>query len=314
MGRPAATDYDDVAFGWRVLDAVIAAKARLRLGGRGRALGRYLLVVPGLALVAILAYGIALLAWRSFHSFDPFYYTQGGFSFENYERLANDSSISEAFVRTIGVALVASTIAVAAALPFAYSMSRTSSRALRMFLLVAVFFPFLTGDIVRVYGWLAVLGREGAVSWVITSIGLDRLDILGTIFAVAIGEVQILLPLCVMMLLPAFYRVDRELEQAAATMGARPIAVWRLVVLPLIRPGIAAAFALGIAVSMTDFAIPGLLGQGLQDFVANKVQSITLARDNQYLGSALGVTLLAVIAVMVGAVLGLGRGRAGARR
>lgn len=306
MRQPDAGRWDDVAFGWHALDRILAVKARLTVK-EGSRIPHYLMLVPGVLLVAILAYGLVLLGWRSFHSFDPLFHEQGGFSLENYQALWDDSSVRESVVRTVGTSLVASVVAVTCALPFAYTMARTSSSLVRLLLLVAVFFPFLTGDITRVYAWLVILGREGPISWVLTSLGFARLDVLGGLIAVGIAEVQIALPLCVMMLLPAFYRVHPELEQAAATMGAGAFARWRLVIVPLVKPGIFAAFALALAITMTAFAGPALLGLGVQDFAANKIHSIVLARDNQYVGAAFALVLLALVGTVVALVLGAAR-------
>jgi putative spermidine/putrescine transport system permease protein len=308
LGAPGRSD---VAFGWRVLDGAIAVKERLRFGGRGR-MGAAPLLLPGLLLVSLLAAGIVLLAWRSLHAFDPFLFKQGGLSTVNYRELAETPLVREVFVRTVMMALVTTAIAVALAVPTAYVMTRLRSRALRLLMLVAIFMPILTGDIARAYGWLVLLGREGYVPWLTDLVGLGRPALLGTLWAVGIGTVQILVPLSVLILLPAFQRVDGQLEQAAATLGARPWRVWATVILPLIRPGIAGAAAVSITVSMTEFANPGLLGQGVRDYVANLVQSVVLGRDNVYLGSAMGLTLLVLVMVLVTVILVVGqRSRAG---
>ena len=67
-----------MALGWRLLDVLIAAKRRT--GRTGARFGSFLMVLPGLAFVSILAAGLVLLAWRSFHSFDPFLFRQGPLS------------------------------------------------------------------------------------------------------------------------------------------------------------------------------------------------------------------------------------------
>jgi putative spermidine/putrescine transport system permease protein len=295
----------DVALGWRVLDVLIAANRRTR--GAGARFGSFLMVLPGLVLVSILAAGLVLLAWRSFHTFDPFLFKQGPLSTENYREVFEDDLIRTVFVRTLLMTLLTTVIAILIALPLAYVMTRTTKRWVRLLLLVTIFLPILTGDIARAYGWLVILGREGLLSWVI---GGDP-GMLGTLWAVGLGSVQILIPLSVVILLPAFQRVDTELEQAATTMGAGPLRTWTRVILPLVRPGITGAAAVCVTICMTEFANPGLLGQGVRDYVANLVQSVVLGRDNVYLGSAIGLTLLAVVMVIVTVLLMIGQRRGG---
>ncbi len=48
---------------------------------------------------------------------------------------------------------------------------------------------------------------------------------------------------------------DRHLEEAAADLGASPLATFRLVTLPLLAPGILAAAMLAFALSIDDFVI-----------------------------------------------------------
>jgi putative spermidine/putrescine transport system permease protein len=295
----------DVALGWRLLDVLIAA--RRRTGRAGARAGSFLMVLPGLALVSVLGAGLVLLAWRSFHTFDPFLFEQGALSTENYRDVVEDELIRTVFVRTLLMTLASTVAAIAIALPLAYVMTRTTKRWVRLLLLVTIFLPILTGDIVRAYGWLVLLGREGLLSWVI---GGDP-GMLGTLWAVGLGSVQILIPLSVVILLPAFQRVDTELEKAAASMGAGPVRVWTRVILPLVRPGITGAAAVCITICMTEFANPGLLGQGVRDYVANLVQSVVLGRDNVYLGSAIGLTLLVVVMILVTLLLVLGQRRGG---
>jgi putative spermidine/putrescine transport system permease protein len=299
------TGTTDVAFGWRLLDVVIAAKQKLGKGA-GR-FGSLLMLLPGLALVSLLTAGLVLLFVRSLHTFDPFLFQQGPLSLENYREVLDSPLVRETFVRTVMMAFITTTIAIAIAMPLAYVMTRTRSRVVRLLILVVIFLPILTGDIARAYGWLVLLGREGLLSAVI---GGDP-QLLGTLWAVGIGTVQILIPLSVVILLPAFQRVDPQLEQAAASLGARSSMAWRKVILPLVRPGIAGAAAVCITISMTEFATPTLLGMGVRDYVANLVQSVVLGRDNVFLGSAIGLSLLVVVMAMVTIILLVGqRGRA----
>ena len=305
MSAAPASTGRDVALGWRLLDVLIAAKRRT--GRTGARFGSFLMVLPGLAFVSILAAGLVLLAWRSFHSFDPFLFRQGPLSLDNYRAVVEDELIRTTFVRTLLMTLISTVVAILIALPLAYVMTRTTKRWVRLLLLVTIFLPILTGDIARAYGWLVLLGREGLLSWVV---GGDP-GMLGTLWAVGLGSIQILIPLCVVILLPAFQRVDTQLEQAAATMGAGPVRVWTRVILPLVRPGITGAAAVCITICMTEFANPGLLGQGVRDYVANLVQSVVLGRDNVYLGSAIGLTLLVVVMIFVTLLLVLGGTRGG---
>jgi putative spermidine/putrescine transport system permease protein len=307
LRRRSSLPPESVALGWRLVDALVWLWRTLRLARLGGATG-YALVLPGAAFVGVLGASLAYLAWLSIHSFDPFLFKQGGFSFENYRHLENSYYVG-AFERTIVVSIVVTLLALALGLPLAYSIVRSRSRFRRFALLSVVFLPFLTGEVVRAYSWLVILGKGGAFPWLTGMLGLGHVDLIGTPYGVALGMLQLMLPLSALILVPAVHGIEPELEDAASTLGARPWRTWLHVILPLARPGLAAAAALSFTLSMTEYAMPALLGGGLQDFAANVIQSAYFRQNDNHLGAAIGVVLLLVVSVCVAVILGLGQVR-----
>lgn len=297
-----------VGIGWSLVDALVAAWQFLRLHRIGRA-GHYLLVVPALLAVGVLATALGYLAWRSLHSFDPFLYQQGGFSTDNLRDAVTDSFYRGVFLRTLAGSVIVSIISVSLALPMAYAMVHTQSRTLRLLLLLASVIPFLVGEVVRAYSWLVVLGANGTLPWLTRSLGLGSLDLMGTFPGVLLGLTQLMVPLCALTLLPALRAIEPELEQAAATMGARRWTTWRTVVLPLARPGIVGAAALSFALCMTSFAIPALIGRGIQDFTANTIYDVYLRASNVNMGAALAMLIVAVVVLGIGLIYWIGKDR-----
>jgi len=142
---------------------------------------------------------------------------------------------------------------------------------------------------------------------VVEQVGLGQLSILGTLWAVGIGTVQVLLPLAILIVLPAVVAIDPNLSDAAETMGARPRQVFRTVLLPQLRIALFAAAAVCFTVAMNEFANPALLGQGLRDYLGNLLYSTYLVLPNPYKGAALGMIMLVVILVGVGLITAVGR-------
>ncbi len=301
----------DVPLRWRVLDAMTWVFRALQLHRLGRIAG-FLLLLPALLCVGTLAAAIVYLTWKAFHTFDAFLNVQGGFSTENFSDALSSRYHRNVLVRTILVSTVVTVIAIAAALPLAYTMVRSRSRLVRTALLTVVFVPFLVGDVVRAYGWLVMIGGNGAVPWVLDLFGLDTGTMLGTPTAVILGLLQLMLPLCALVLLPALHSIDPELEQASTVMGARPRHRWRYVVLPLARPGLVGAAAVSFTLTMTALAIPALLGNGQYDFTGNAIQSVYFSRGDLYLASAMGVLVLIITLACVALIFWVG-GRGGPR-
>jgi putative spermidine/putrescine transport system permease protein len=292
--RPA-----DLAFGWRIVDAVIAIRSKIAPVLSGRWIP-YAMLLPALALVGILFYGLGNLAWQSFHSFDAFRGTEGPASLDQYRRIftgALSHHIFDTIFRTVGLSVAATVTNVTLSLPLAYFIVRIRSNAWRFVALILLLVPFLMGDVVRAFGWYMLLGRHGALTWLLGLFDVHDVRALGTLWAVWLGMIQVGLPIAVLVLLPAMRRINPDLERAAATLGASRWQTWRLIVVPLARPGLASAAIIVWVLSMTEFAMPQVLGLGRIPFVANELDTIFFFQSNSYVGSALALTLLAIVYV-----------------
>jgi spermidine/putrescine transport system permease protein len=88
-------------------------------------------------------------------------------------------------------------------------------------------------------------------------------------------------------------RLDKRLLEASADLGARPLATFRQVTLPLSIPGVATGCMLVFILLMGEFLIPALLGGGKVFFVGNALVDLFLQSRNWAFGSAVAVTLIA---------------------
>lgn len=113
-----------------------------------------------------------------------------------------------------------------------------------------VHMPLVLPPVVTGYLLLVILGQSGAFGPL-----LARLDLAfafrpaGAVIAAAVMA----FPLMVRALRLALEAVDPDLEEAAKTLGAGRIGVWRAVILPLIWPGVLAAAVLGFAKALGEF-------------------------------------------------------------
>jgi len=260
----------------------------------------------------VLAVGVGYLIWRSFHQFDTFYARQGGLSAEQYRRLVEPPSgrlYLDAFLRTLWVSTVVTVASTAIGLPVAYAIVRMRSAVLRSLCLIALLVPFLMGEAVRAFAWSLILGREGALTWVLQLLGFSSSGLMGSSLAIAIGLLQVSIPLAALLILPAMRRIDPSLERAAATLGASQSRIWMSVIIPLARPGMAGGAAIVFLLSLAELDLPQVLGLGRLPFVANLVRDIYSTQGNLNLGSAFSVMLMLVgfAAVAVFVVLGTAR-------
>jgi spermidine/putrescine transport system permease protein len=179
--------------------------------------------------------------------------------------------------------------------PVAYWLARRAPPTMRRALLVLVILPFWTSFLVRMYAWVFLLRTEGLVNLALEAIGLPAVNLLYNPAAVLLGQVYGELPFIVLPLYASLEKVDPELLDAAADLGASPRDVLRRVVLPLTRPGIVAGCVLVFIPSLGAYLAPDLLGGARDVYVGSLIQSqFAVARDIPF-GAALSFALSAVV-------------------
>ncbi|HYZ86741.1 MAG TPA: ABC transporter permease subunit, partial [Bryobacteraceae bacterium] len=100
---------------------------------------------------------------------------------------------------------------------------------------------------------MGLLALPALVPPLASTMGLHRMllwqDLTDTAFGVGLAHIVPALPYAVLVLTNSFRRIDPQLEWQARTLGASVFEVWRSVLIPLIAPGMAAAFALAFLIS-----------------------------------------------------------------
>jgi putative spermidine/putrescine transport system permease protein len=216
--------------------------------------------------------------------------------------------------RTLAGAALVTAITLVLAFPYAYLMVRTPSAFVRKALLVALFLPFFIGQVVRAYGWLIILGREGLVNSALTSLGVPALDLLFSFNTVVFGLVQYMLPFAVLMLVPALAAIPQDVELASTGLGAPWPSTFRHVVLPMASPGLVGASVVVFTLTLTDFAMPEILGGGGQDFFASAIYDAFFQITNAGLAATLAIVLTGVGSLIVAAIfIAAGTGTLGFR-
>ncbi|MDH2325897.1 ABC transporter permease [Cereibacter sp. SYSU M97828] len=81
-----------------------------------------------------------------------------------------------------------------------------------------------------------------------------------SIFTVILGHVLMTTPFTIAILTSAFQSLDRSLEEAAYDLGETPISAFRLVILPLVMPGIISSLLISFTISLDEFIIAFFLG------------------------------------------------------
>ncbi|HWS37663.1 MAG TPA: ABC transporter permease [Actinoplanes sp.] len=227
-----------------------------------------LLLLPGLAFLAIgfLVPAVAMLVAP------PGAETTAVFT--RFGEMLADPYELRIIGRTVTLGLIVTALCVGLGFPIAYLLARSTSRWGGVLLALAIF-PLLLSNVVRTFGWLVLLGANGAIGRLLTSTGLadEAPQLLYTPLAIVLGLTQLFLPLAVISCYSAVAQIDPGLDDAARGLGAGRTRTFWTVVVPLALPGIVVAATLVFAGSVTAYTTPYLLGGSGQRMLATQLFS-----------------------------------------
>jgi putrescine transport system permease protein len=219
-----------------------------------------------------------------------------GFSLKSFALLFTDDLYLAAWLTSLRIAATATAVALLLGYPMAYAIARAAP-ARRPLLLMLVVLPFWTSFLIRVYAWMGLLADNGLLDQFLRWTGLveNPPTIFGTEWAVLLGMVYAYLPFMVLPLYATLEKLDESLLEAAADLGARPLAAFLTVTLPLSLPGIAAGCLLVFIPAVGEFVIPDLLG-GTETLMIGKVLWDEFFTNADWpLASAVAICLLVLL-------------------
>jgi putative spermidine/putrescine transport system permease protein len=220
------------------------------------------LVGPATVFVAAgLLLPLAILFRYSLNTMDARRIMHEAFSLQNYLKFFADPYYLGVFWTTLRVAALCTLVCLVMALPLAYVLARTQTR-FKNVLIMLVVLPLFVGNAVRAAGWMTIFGSKGFLNVTLMQIGLihQPLEIMYTESAVVAGIIAVNLPYMVLTLQSVIEGINRNVEEAAFSLGAGPATMFRRVLLPLSLPGILAGTILTFILSMNAYATPVLLG------------------------------------------------------
>ncbi len=259
---------------------------RPAMNNLGRWLGPVGLVSLGVLMLQIILPFLAII-WASLIPYyqPPSVQALGQVSLTGFSWTLTRSATYESLFNTAAIGISSTTFATLLGAVIAWIVLRTSWRGRRLL-------DFLAFSPIAVSGTLFGL----ALIWFYLTVPFGD-AVYGTIWIVSLGYIAKFLPQSMRFNYAALGQVHRELEEASAMSGADWATTFRRVVVPLIMPGLAAAWIYVIALTFKVLSLPVMLSG-----VNNKVLSVLifeLVEQNQTQRlAALGVLLVALLAVM----------------
>jgi len=217
-------------------------------------------------------------------------------TFDNYLFLFQDPYYITIYLNSLKMAAISALLCLLLGYPMAYFISRQPARR-RSILLLAVILPFWISFLLRVYAWIGLLNTNGVINSLLQWAGLidQPLSLIYNDFAVYLGIVYSYLPFMILPLYANLEKLDTDLEEAAADLGARRWQVFVDVTLPLSLPGIIAGSLLVFIPAIGEFIIPALLGGSDTLMIGRALWDEFFINRDWPVASAVSVVLLLIL-------------------
>jgi putrescine transport system permease protein len=278
---------------------------------------RAVMAVPGLWLVAFFLVPFLIVLKISLSEtaialppytpvFDPAAGWQGlkdfaaGLTLDNYKLLVSDSIYAVSYGRSLVIAALSTLLLLLIGYPIAYGMAR-APRSMQPVLVMAVFLPFLTAFLIRIYAWINILQRDGLLNDVLMALRIvsEPPVWISTDTAVVIGIVYSYLPFMVLPLYASLEKLDQTLLEAAADLGCPAWKAFWQITLPLSAPGVIAGVLLCFIPIVGEFVIPDLLGGSQALMIGQTLWTEFFSNKDWPAASAVAVALLAILLIPI---------------
>lgn len=239
------------------------------------------------------------------------FYTDTGltaFGADQFVKLTTDGFSLTVLADTLWLGVQVTVLCLLLGYALAWSYVRSPS-ALQKVLMLIIVMPLLTSVVVRTFAWVVILGRQGIVNSALLDLGwiADPIKLLYTRGGLVVALANVQLPLMALPLITALQKLDPNLEDASAALGASAWRTFWRITLPLSLPGIVAGCLLTFAASVTAFISQSLIGGGQMLFMPMYIYQQASSLQNWPFAAAISLVFLVAVLGCVSVFNLLGR-------
>jgi putative spermidine/putrescine transport system permease protein len=267
----------------------------------------WLLLMPGALVILVFVGALAITVTTSLYD------ARGNWGFAQYQRFLSDPFYLNFLGRSFRIAAYCTPITLLLGYPFAYVMAR-SSPPVRLTLTLILVVQFFTSYIVRTYALILVLGNNGIINRPLLFLGIIErpIPLLFREAGVAIALIIVALPFMIFPIYSVLKNIEPNLEVAASSLGASRFKTFWYVTFPLSLPGVLAGVVLVFLFDLTAYIMPGMLGGGYFNMIANFIQEQAMAVLDKRFASAISIVLLLITLITLYVIHVLGSRMKGA--
>lgn len=221
------------------------------------------------------------------------------FSLSNYISIF-DITYIKIFLKSCFIAIIATFICILISYPFALCL-RTKSQNVKNLITKLIMIPFLTNSLIRTYGWIILLRKNGVINGSLLNMGLINkpFDLMYNLFGIIVGMVYTLLPFMLLPICSSVFEIDNNLIEASKDLGANKLQIFKNIILPQTISGMFNGALMVFIPAIGYFFITDILGGGKIMIIGNLIKNQFLTARNWPFGSAIAIFLIFITFILV---------------
>ena len=257
---------------------------------------RLILRDPVLAatIVLVAASLVVFILWPLYEVlWEGFFTEKGSFTLQYFRESLGKTENIQTLANTVWLGVFVSTISTFIGFLFAYADAFLKIRFKAVFNTLVIL-PIISPPCALSMSFIMLFGQQGFVTR--SLLGLKETNIYG-FGGLAVVQVLTFFPVAYLVLAGLLRQIDPAYEEAARNMGASRGHIFRTIVLPLVRPGIANSFLLVFIQCVADFGNAMVIG-GNYNTLAAQIYMQSMGNYDMKGGTALATILLSISVLM----------------
>ena len=221
------------------------------------------------------------------------------FTLKNYITLF-DVVYLKVFLKSFLIGGITTLICLLIAYPFSLCLRKQSTKIQKISILL-IMLPFVTNSLIRTYGWIVLLRKEGVINSFLKSIGLikESFSFMYNDFGIIVGLVYTLLPFMILPINSAVSKLNNNIVEASYDLGASKLKTFFKIILPETLPGVFSGSLMVFIPAIGYFFISDILGGGKSMLIGNLIKNQFLTARNWPFGASISIFLIIITLVLV---------------
>ncbi|WP_028042283.1 ABC transporter permease [Candidatus Stoquefichus massiliensis] len=219
------------------------------------------------------------------------------FTLDNFFKFMDPIFLS-VLMRSLVLGVLTTAICFLIGYPIAYMIAKCKENT-QTILILLITIPTWINLLMRTYAWMSILSNNGIINNLLQSIGLGRVHMMYTDFAVVIGMVYNFLPFMILPIHTSLTNMDKSLTEASMDLGASRIQTFFKVTFRLSLSGVLTGITMVFLPAISAFVIPKMLGGGQYSLIGNFIEQQFITVGNWHFGSAVSLVLAVIVIVLM---------------